>query len=74
VIGVVAERWLQIFIDLVKEKGCVTRRFIIDHLVNTHNTSHKQAERIADDIIESLVKRNIITRKGRGVYCWAGPP
>jgi predicted transcriptional regulator len=74
VIGVVAERWLQIFIDLVKEKGCVTRRFIIDHLVNTYNISHKQAERIADDIIESLVKRNIITRKGRGVYCWAGPP
>ncbi len=70
----VKEKYVQVMIDVIRDKGCTTRRFIIDHLVNTYNISPKQAEWIVDDIIESLIKRNIVTRKGRGVYCWAGPP
>ncbi len=69
----VRERYLQVVIDIIRAKGCATRRHIIDQLLQL-NLTNRQAERIADDIIESLLKRGVIQRRGRGVYCWAGPP
>jgi hypothetical protein len=71
----VREKYLQTIIDIVKTKGCVTRRYIIDQLLQMNlNLTAKQAEYIVDDIIYSLVRRNVVVRRGRGLYCWAGPP
>jgi len=66
----VKEKWLQLVIDIVRERGCVTRRFIVDELQSLSITQN-QAERIADETLESLLKRGVIVRKGRGVYCWS---
>ncbi len=69
----VAEKWIQLFIDVIREKRCVTRHYLIEYVV-AKVASEKKAADIVDDAINVLLKRNIITRKGRGVYCWAGPP
>ncbi len=65
---------MQVFIDLIREKGCVTRRYLVDYIVTNHSLPEERATNIVDDTVDVLLKRNIITRKGRGVYCWAGPP
>jgi len=66
----VKERYLQLVMDIVREKGCATRRYIIDKLQNI-GLARNQAERATDEALESLVKRGVIVRKGRGVYCWS---
>jgi Mn-dependent DtxR family transcriptional regulator len=66
------ERYLQAIIDMVRSKGCITRRYIVDQLASTFNIARKQAERAAAEALESLVKRGLVVRKGRGVYCWSG--
>jgi hypothetical protein len=68
----VAEKWVQLFIDVIREKRCVTRRYLVEYVV-AKVASEKKATDIVDDTIDVLLKRNIITRKGRGVYCWSGP-
>jgi hypothetical protein len=70
----VAEKWLQAFIDVIREKRCVTRRYLVDYIVTKHEIPVERALDIVDDTLAALVKRGVITRKGRGVYCWAGPP
>jgi arginine repressor len=67
----VREKHLQFIIDIVREKGCATRRIIIDLLQQQFNITYKQAEVAADEVLESLLKRGVIVRKGRGVYCWS---
>jgi hypothetical protein len=69
----VAEKWIQLFIDIIREKRCVTRRYLIDYVIK-HNIPEGRAANIVDDTVDVLLKRNIIVRKGRGLYCWAGPP
>ena len=68
----VAEKWLQLIMDIVRGKGCVTRRYIIDQLLQL-NLTQKQAEKVVDDTVDVLLRRGVIVRKGRGLYCWAGP-
>jgi predicted transcriptional regulator len=70
----VKEKYLQEIMDVIHSKGCVTRRFIVDYLIQQLKLSQQQSENIVDEVLASLVKRNVITRKGRGVYCWADPP
>jgi len=65
----VKEKYLQVIMDLVRERGCVTRRFIIDQLIQLGLTP--KTESVVDEVLQSLLKRNIIVRKGRGVYCWS---
>jgi hypothetical protein len=67
----VKEKYLQIVMDVIRTKGCATRRYIIDQLIQL-NLTGKRAERAADEALESLLKRGVIARKGRGVYCWLG--
>jgi hypothetical protein len=69
----VAEKWVQLFIDIVREKRCVTRRYLIDFVVNKHSIPEERAVNVVDDTIDVLLKRGVIVRKGRGLYCWAGP-
>jgi hypothetical protein len=64
------ERYLQAIIDMVRSKGCVTRGHIVGQLAGTFNLTKRRAERAAGEALESLIKRNIVVRKGRGVYCW----
>jgi Trp operon repressor len=66
----VAEKWLQMFIDIIREKRCVTRRYIIEQLLQM-NLNQRQAENVVDEVLKSLLKRGVIVRKGRGVYCWS---
>jgi hypothetical protein len=69
----VREKHLQNVIDVIRSKGCATRRHIIDHLINTFNIKpYRQAERAVDEALRSLLKRGVVVRKGRGVYCWLG--
>jgi hypothetical protein len=68
----VAEKWIQLFIDIVREKRCVTRRYLIDYMIK-HSIPEERVANIVDDTVDALLKRGVITRKGRGVYCWAGP-
>jgi transposase len=70
----VREKHLQFIIDIVREKGCATRQIITDLLQQQFNITYKQAEVAADEVLHSLLKRGVIIRKGRGLYCWAGPP
>jgi hypothetical protein len=69
----VAERWIQLFIDIIREKRCITRHYLIEYIAKVSEVSEKKAADIVDDTVDVLLKRNVITRKGRGVYCWAGP-
>jgi aryl-phospho-beta-D-glucosidase BglC (GH1 family) len=70
----VREKYLQTVMDLIRSKGCATRRYIIDQLTQINpNLTSMQAERIVDELIESLLKRGVIVRKGRGMYCWNAP-
>jgi predicted DNA-binding transcriptional regulator len=68
----VKEKYIQPIMDVIRAKGCATRRHIIDELIRQFKLSKKQAERAATEALESLLKRGVIARKGRGVYCWLG--
>jgi ABC-type sugar transport system substrate-binding protein len=70
----VAEKWVQVFIDVIKAKGCVTRHFVVEYVMANYGVPREKALNIVDDTLAALVKHNVIVRKGRGVYCWSGPP
>jgi hypothetical protein len=67
---VVKEKYLQVVIDLVRAKGCVTRRYVVEQLQQQLQLTPKNARRVADKTLGSLVERKVVARKGRGVYCW----
>jgi DNA polymerase elongation subunit (family B) len=70
---VVREKYIQTVIDVVRERGCATRRLIIEQIIKLDpDIKYRQAERAADEALESLLKRGVVVRKGRGVYCWLG--
>jgi DNA polymerase elongation subunit (family B) len=67
----VREKYLQTVIDVIRNKGCATRRLIIEELLRLDpDMGYRRAERAADEVIDSLLRRGIIVRKGRGVYCF----
>ncbi len=68
----VKEKYLQAVIDLVRAKGCVTRRYVVEQLQQQLQLTPKNAGRVADKTLGSLVERGVVARKGRGVYCWLG--
>jgi Mn-dependent DtxR family transcriptional regulator len=67
---VVKERYLQAVIDLVRSKGCVTRRYVVERLQQHLQLTPESVEKAADRALRSLVERKVVARKGRGVYCW----
>jgi hypothetical protein len=69
---VAKEKYLQAVIDLVRAKGCVTRRYVVEQLQQQLQLTPESAKRVADKALGSLVARKVIARKGRGVYCWQG--
>jgi hypothetical protein len=67
----VREKYLQTIIDIIRDKGCTTRRLIIEQLLQLDpDIGYRRAERVADEVLSSLLRRGIIVRKGRGVYCF----
>jgi predicted transcriptional regulator len=69
---VVREKYLQVVIDLVRAKGCVTRRHVVEQLQQQLRLPPESTEKAADRALRSLVERGVVARKGRGVYCWQG--
>jgi hypothetical protein len=67
---VAKEKYLQAVMDLVRAKGCVTRRYVVEQLQQQLKLTPGSAERAADRTLRSLVERKVVARKGRGVYCW----
>ncbi len=68
----VKEKYLQVVMDLVRAKGCVTRRYVVEQLQQQLQLAQESAKRVADKTLRSLVERDVVARKGRGVYCWQG--
>jgi hypothetical protein len=69
---VAKEKYLQVVMDLVRAKGCVTRRYVVEQLQQQLRLAPGSAERVADRTLGSLAERKVVARKGRGVYCWLG--
>jgi hypothetical protein len=67
------EKYLQVVITLVRVKGCVTRRFLVDFFAKKYSLPRKDASDAVKSTVRKLKKRGIITLKGPGVYCWNVP-
>jgi hypothetical protein len=67
------ERYLQTVMTLVRVKGCVTRRFLIDFFSKKHAMDRREAGEAVKSTVRKLRRRGIITLKGPGVYCWNVP-
>jgi hypothetical protein len=67
------EKYLQVTITLVRAKGCVTRRFLIDFYMKKFGLSGDDVINAVKSTVKKLRARGIITLKGPGVYCWNIP-
>jgi hypothetical protein len=67
------EKYLQVTITLVRAKGCVTRRFLIDFYMKKFGLSGDDVINAVKSTVKKLRARGIITLKGPGVYCWNVP-
>ena len=62
-------KYLQVIIDSVRERWCLTRAEIISILMSKFGLSYKQADNATKYTLKALAKRGILVRKGRGIYC-----
>jgi hypothetical protein len=67
------EKYLQVTITLVRAKGCVTRRFLIDFYMKKFGLSGDDVVNAVKSTVKKLRARGVITLKGPGVYCWNVP-
>jgi hypothetical protein len=67
------EKYLQVVMTLVRAKGCVTRRFLVDFFTKKYSMDRAGASDAVKSTIRKLRRRGIITLKGPGVYCWNVP-
>ncbi len=67
------EKHLQVVITLVRVKGCVTRRFLVDFFMKKYSMDRARANDAVKSVARKLRRRGIITLKGPGVYCWNVP-
>ena len=67
------EKYLQVVITLVRVKGCVTRRFLVDFFMKKYALSRESASDAVKSTTRKLRRRGIIALKGPGVYCWNVP-
>ena len=67
------EKYLQTVMTLVRVKGCVTRRFLVDFFAKKYSLPRKDASDAVKSTVRKLRRRGIITLKGPGVYCWNVP-
>jgi hypothetical protein len=67
------EKYLQTVMTLVRVKGCVTRRFLVDFFAKKYSLPRKDASDAVKSTIRKLRRRGIIALKGPGIYCWNVP-
>jgi hypothetical protein len=67
------EKYLQVTMTLVRAKGCVTRRFLVDFFAKKYSLPKKDASDAVKSVVRKLRRRGIITLRGPGVYCWNVP-
>jgi hypothetical protein len=67
------EKHLQTLITLVRVKGCVTRRFLVDFFSKKYSLDKTRAGETVKSAVRKLRRRGIIALKGPGVYCWNVP-
>jgi hypothetical protein len=67
------EKYLQFFMDVVRARGCVTRRTLIDLFMKKFSLTKKEAGDNVKSTARKLRRRGIIVLKGPGVYCWNVP-
>jgi len=67
------EKYLQVTMTVIRAKGCVTRRFLIDFYMKKFGLSGDDVINAVKSAVKKLRARGIITLKGPGVYCWNVP-
>jgi hypothetical protein len=67
------EKYLQTAMTLIRARGCVTRRFLVDFMVKKYSMDRARAGEAVKSTVRKLRRRGIITLKGPGVYCWNVP-
>jgi hypothetical protein len=67
------EKYLQVVMTLVRAKGCVTRRFLVDFVAKKYSMDKQKAGEAVKSTVRKLRRRRIIALKGPGVYCWNVP-
>jgi hypothetical protein len=67
------EKYLQTVMTLVRARGCVTRRFLVDFFSKKYAMDRAGAGEAVKSTIRKLRRRGVITLKGPGVYCWNVP-
>jgi hypothetical protein len=67
------EKYLQVAMTLIRVKGCVSRRFLVDFFAKKYSLDRAGAGEAVKSTVRKLRRRGIITLKGPGVYCWNVP-
>jgi hypothetical protein len=67
------EKHLQYFMTVVRARGCVTRRALVELFMKKFSLDKAKAGDAVKSAARKLRRRAIITLKGPGVYCWNVP-
>jgi hypothetical protein len=66
----VKEKYVQMIIDITREKRCVKRSVIIDIIAENLREDRKKVEIGVREALRRLVETQVIKRKTRGIYCF----
>jgi len=67
---IVKEKYVQMIIDITREKRCVKRSVIIDIITENLGENRKKVEIGVREALRRLVDAQVIKRKARGIYCF----
>ena len=67
---IVKEKYVQMIIDITREKKCVKRSVIIDIITENLGEDRKKVEIGVREALKRLVDARVIKRKARGIYCF----
>jgi hypothetical protein len=67
------EKYLQVTMTVIRAKGCVTRRFLVEFFAKKYSMDRAGAGEAVKSAVRKLRRRGIIALRGPGVYCWNVP-
>jgi len=67
------EKYLQTAMTLIRARGCVTRRFLVDFMAKKYSMDKQKAGEAVKSTVRKLRRRGIVALKGPGIYCWNVP-
>jgi hypothetical protein len=67
------EKYQQFFMTIVRARGCVTRRAMIELFMKKFSLDKIKAGEAVKSTARKLRRRGVITLKGPGIYCWNVP-